>query len=265
MPVPWGAIATGVGSLLDFGGQKKANKQNLAIAREQMAFQERMSNTAYQRAASDLEAAGLNRILAIGSPASSPQGAKAEMQNPYRGAAATAKEASLVDAQLKQAEEAARKTGNEADILEPDAKAAKAKAWLLDRGKTLAEGPAKTIEEKVNNLAQGKGNNGVKLEFPGMLDQLKRDRDSALTWLQKFIGQPTTARGTGAALTDLENIEWIPERPRDIKEQSEARQYYERLPENWDERRKLGHMINHYRGRMPEWVIERAKKLGMKK
>ncbi len=62
-------------------GQSKANKQNKALAREQMAFQERMSNSAYQRSAKDLEAAGLNRILALGSPASTPGGQTATMQN----------------------------------------------------------------------------------------------------------------------------------------------------------------------------------------
>lgn len=80
------SIATGLGSIIGglFGrsGQSAANKQNLKIAREQMAFQERMSSTAYQRSAKDLEAAGLNRILALGSPASSPVGARAQMQNP---------------------------------------------------------------------------------------------------------------------------------------------------------------------------------------
>jgi regulator of replication initiation timing len=62
--------------------QKDINARNQAIAREQMAFQERMSNTAHQRAMNDLRRAGLNPILSAKNPASSPGGASSTGLNP---------------------------------------------------------------------------------------------------------------------------------------------------------------------------------------
>ena len=68
-------IGAGLGLL---GGQLSATS-SAKQAKEQMDFQERMSNTAYQRAATDLEKAGLNRVLALGSPATTPGGAMGQV------------------------------------------------------------------------------------------------------------------------------------------------------------------------------------------
>ena len=75
------AAGSALGGALGFFGQKSANKTNIKLAREQMAFQERMSNTAYQRAMQDMRLAGLNPILAAKSPASTPGGATTKVDS----------------------------------------------------------------------------------------------------------------------------------------------------------------------------------------
>jgi len=78
-----GAAGSLAGGLIGSAGQSSANEANREIAREQMEFQERMSNTAHQREVKDLREAGLNPILAAGGTgASAPSGASIAMQNP---------------------------------------------------------------------------------------------------------------------------------------------------------------------------------------
>lgn len=75
-----------LGPVLGYVGQRQANDANKDIAhnanvmsqqnaREQMQFQERMSNTSHAREVADLKNAGLNPILSVNAGAPAPSGA----------------------------------------------------------------------------------------------------------------------------------------------------------------------------------------------
>lgn len=75
----WPILGAIAGAAASGGIQHWFNERSAEKSRD---WQEYMSNTSYQRAANDLEAAGLNRVLALGQGASTPSGATASIQNP---------------------------------------------------------------------------------------------------------------------------------------------------------------------------------------
>lgn len=91
--VTGGDVLSAGGSLLSgligSSGAKDANAAGAASILQQEKFQKQMSSTAYQRAVKDMEAAGLNPMLAYSQGgASTPTGASMQFQNPNAGLAA---------------------------------------------------------------------------------------------------------------------------------------------------------------------------------
>jgi len=106
---PWSAMSVAtplIGGAASYFGQKKANKANVGMAREQMQFQERMSNTQHQRAMADMREAGLNPILSgkFGG-AGAPSGASAQQVNELAPAVSSAVDVRRAKAELANLEQ----------------------------------------------------------------------------------------------------------------------------------------------------------------
>lgn len=109
------AVATLASSVIGgaFGakGARDQNRAQVAMSREQMDFQERMSSTAYQRAVSDMQAAGLNPMLAYSQGgASSPVGSMPQIQNVGAAAVSSASSAMGLMSSVQQMQQSRAQT-----------------------------------------------------------------------------------------------------------------------------------------------------------
>lgn len=188
-----GAVAGNVvGGLLGNKGQKDANDASAASVQKQMDFQERMSNTSYQRGMEDMRKAGLNPMLAfMKGGASVPSGSVYQAQNEMAPLSASVKDLAPVVAQV---ENVRANTGlARSNSAKAEADAAKAAAETrrinaeIDAGIPVASADESRSRTAVNSVMYNQIGKNVIEKMPAEIDLTKAQTANVRAELPNII------------------------------------------------------------------------------
>lgn len=181
------ALATLGSALIGSSGQKSANKTNIQLGREQMAFQERMSSSAYQRARSDMEAAGFNPMLAYSQGgASSPVGSMPQVQNVGAAAVSSAANAMGMISAFQQVQQS--KAQQEVLLAQADKLKSETMERDLNTARLVAEtrrlGARSDLDEQEFDYRskEGYGGNQIRQDMEkakALVEQIRASRDQS--------------------------------------------------------------------------------------
>lgn len=155
------------------------------MAREEMAFQERMSNTSYQRATEDMKKAGINPMVAFQQGgASTPQGAmgqafQAPVKNILEGALSSALDVVRLKKDLDQADSGIALNQANATNALAQAKSAGSSAKMTDTSQKSLESQLKAIGLEAEARAKKAGYDSKAAGYDAIMSRANRDSGTA--------------------------------------------------------------------------------------
>lgn len=194
-PITTAAIIGGgtslLGGLLNRDSTRQANYENRLAADQQMDFQERMSNTSYQRAMQDMRMAGLNPMLAYTQGgASSPAGASASNTAPDFSDAAGGIASSAVTAVNQRRERQLMES--QLDLQAAQANTARSQQKLNEASARSAAANAKVTETELPAVASR-----------ARLDERRNKIDEKALLYDSVMNRVGQVVGIGASATSL--------------------------------------------------------------